>query len=289
MSFIRIKQIFFIVVFFVSLFFNINVSLAQETGNCSIKYSPVPLIKDEAPLNLKDPDTGKDLTDDERRIKFEIKVSDTSSTYQVVFYRPNITNPRTGQIYQDNLKPDSDGILRNADGSLASLLFASTPTNIFDVGDHVFDVVRKGNPGVYCRGNYIINDNKSGGIQSCDLTFTPAKPSEQDSIQISGNVKFNQSFRRGGDWTTFRIQVFSKDSSPTYSIPGINSSSGDITPVNIGKLNPGTYTIVLQKEFWTTLNYEVTKNLNPAVATPINKIPVLGGLSTWVPWRVVRD
>lgn len=200
-----------------------GVVLATQT-NCKITTDPPFLVQDVAPLSSRNPGS----------VFFKIYPTDKKdSTYKVVFREGFL---RVGEIGFDHLSPRaSDGALVDSKGDLPSLFFETRGVNpgaeVLAPGNRTLYVERKGVPGRYCHGVYTIHANTSGGITACQLNFNPSNPNSESTMQVTGTVLPSG---------TYRLNVGPRQ-------VGFTSDRDGHVNFPLDKLNPGTYTAVVER------------------------------------------
>ena len=201
---------------------------AQTKKNCDYTQEPATLIENLPPLS-------NNVPEDERWFKFRIKVTDTTATYKVVFQEGT---GGIGAIERGELRANTEKVLKQPNNDLPGLQMPNfVGAGLFKPGTHHFYVERQGVTGHYCDGTYYIEKDISGGILSCDLTFSPSDPDERDIITITGG-KIQPPKPPGAQYWLNIVGI----TRPEINLDG----SGNITtPITVGKLS-GTLTAVLE-------------------------------------------
>lgn len=197
-----------------------------QTANCQIEQSPDKLIQNVAPLR-------DDIPEDQRWFKFWIKVKDTTATYKVVFREGSIWDLGRLQVERTGLRPNADGVLLGPDGNPPGIKYDPI-SSLVQPGSHGFYVVKEGVSGRYCDGSYKIEFDLSGGIKNCSIEFDPNDPDETQNITVKGTLD---------PPGTYGLKI------PGRTLPYFRvDASGNIPPQNIGKFNPGQYSLTFQIE-----------------------------------------
>ncbi len=143
-----------------------------------------------------------------------------------------------GEIGFDNLAPDSSG----------SIKFKNTPgadgtTNVYSEGLHKIEVVRKDASGYTCIIEYEIS--KQEGIKNvgCNLFIDPATPNPQTPVTYSGTIEPDGLYR-----FKLPLLVVKLDKEKGYyPKDGFKPDASHQISQNLGKINEGTYPVILQR------------------------------------------
>ena len=209
-------------------------AITTSSGSCTLEIDPLVIP------------SGRDVLPPGTQIKARIGVQSTG-VFDIYFARGGWFG--YGQSVIKNLTPDTNGILG---GSIQSINIHSGNQIFFKAGRHIIDIERQGIPGNYCSLPFDVLTEKESNQIICTLT-TSNPTNEVTDVKINGTISPSGKYR-------FSVKNI-KDSSP------FNVTSGNITEQNLGKFNPGSYTISLQKDvakfdsstgsvnsFWETTN-----------------------------------
>lgn len=194
-----------------------GVVLATET-NCKVTTEPSFLAEKVPPLSSRNPG----------QVVFKVYPEAKDSEYEVVFDEGVLFG--LGRISFDRLRPGPDGALIGSSGNLPALSFQDHG-RILGPKRHSFYVIRKGVPGRYCHGVYDVHADTSGGITACQLNFNPSNPNSESTMQVTGTVLPSG---------TYRLNVGPRQ-------VGFTSDRDGNVNFPLDKLNPGTYTAVVER------------------------------------------